>query len=142
MWRHQFEQTTDLPVEAIWPVLSDVARWPEVDHNINRIVITQAPAPGVPFTLKPKGGPTLSFIIGAFEPPTRYEDVCSMPLARMTTRHDLIPGAVTTMRVTIEITGLLAPFWGLVVGRTHAAGLPAQTMRILDAARARTSTAA
>jgi hypothetical protein len=141
MWRHHFEQTTDMTAEAIWPVLADVARWGEVDHNIDRIVITQPPGPGVPFTLKPRGGPTLSFVIGEFEPPAIYSDVCAMPLARMTTKHELIAGATTVMKVTIEITGPLAFLWGRLVGRKHAAGLPAQTARILDAARVRSQTA-
>ena len=79
----------------------------------------------------------LSFVIGAFDPPTTYADVCAMPLTRMTTRHELIPGSATTVRVTNEITGPLAGFWGLLVGRNHASGLPAQTARILEAARAR-----
>lgn len=137
MWHHRFEATTDLPPAAIWPVIADVARWAEVDRNIDRIAIDAAPAVGVPFTLKPRGGPVLSFVIGTFDPPTTYADVCAMPLARMTTRHELIPGPATTVRVTIEITGPLAPLWGLLVGRRHAAGLPAQTALILEAARTR-----
>jgi hypothetical protein len=136
MWQHKFEHRTELPVEAIWPILADVARWAEVDHNIDRISIQQPPAVGVPFKLKPKGGPDLSFTIGDFVPPTTYSDICVMPLARMKTRHELFPGSDTLMRVTIEITGPLAWFWGLVVGRKHAASLPAQTVRILAAARA------
>ena len=137
MWQHTFEHRTDLPVEAIWPILADVAHWAEVDHNIERIEISQPAAVGVPFKLKPKGGPKLSFVIGDFAPPTTYSDICRMPLARMKTLHELIPGPQTTMRVTIEIHGPLARLWGRLVGRTHAAGLPDQTQRILAAARKR-----
>jgi hypothetical protein len=136
MWQHDFEHRTDLPVAAIWPILADVARWAEVDHNIERIAISGPPGVGVPFTLKPKGGPTLAFVIGDFAPPLVYSDICRMPLARMKTLHELSPeGAGTVMRVRITITGPLAWFWGRVVGRKHAAGLPAQTGRILAAAR-------
>jgi hypothetical protein len=60
-----------------------------------------------------------------------------MPLARMTTRHELVRGERTRLRVTIEIAGPLAWLWGRLVGRKHASGLPAQTGRILEAARAR-----
>jgi hypothetical protein len=137
MWQHDFEHRTDLPVAAIWPILADVARWAEVDHNIERIVIAAPPGVGVPFTLKPKGGPTLSFVIGDFAAPTTYSDICRMPLARMKTLHTLEPaGPGSVMRVRITITGPLAWFWGRVVGRKHAAGLPAQTERILAVARA------
>jgi hypothetical protein len=47
----------------------------------------------------------------------------------------------TTIRVDIEIEGLLAKFWGRVVGQKHAAGLPAQTARIIAGARSRSSDA-
>jgi hypothetical protein len=136
MWTHHFEATTDLTPAQLWPVLADVAQWPVVDHNIERLDILEAPAPGVAFRLKPKGGPTLSFRIGHFDAPTRYSDVCRMPLATMETVHELVAGPATTVRVRIEITGWLAPLWGRLVGRKHAAGLPAQTERFL--ARART----
>jgi hypothetical protein len=134
MWQHRFETTTPLPPEAIWPVIADVARWPEVDANIDRLHIAGPPGPGVVFHLKPRGGPRLRFTIGDFEAPGRYSDICRMPGARMETRHLLLPGPVTTVRVEIAITGPLARFWGWAVGRRHARGLPAQTARILAAA--------
>jgi hypothetical protein len=119
MWQHRFETTTDLLPVHIWALLADVAKWPELDHNIDKIQITAEPAPGVPFTLKPKGGPRLKFRIGAFEPPAVYSDICQLLLAEMTTRHSLErdPNASQT-------------------GRKHASGLPAQTERILRAAHA------
>ena len=138
MWHHRYEEHTTLTCEELWPVLADVARWPEVDHNIDYLTIADAPGPGVPFVLKPKGGPRLNFVIGEFAAPSRYADVCRMPLGTMRTRHTLIPaGQGTTIRVEIEITGPLAPLWGLLVGRRHAAGLPAQTARFVAGAAAR-----
>lgn len=135
MWQHVHEETTDIPREAIWAVIADVAGWPEVDRNIERLVIHTAPAPGVPFTLKPRGGPTLRFTIGRFEAPEIYSDICRMPGAVMETRHLLLPGPRITVRVEIEVRGPMAWFWGRTVGRKHAQGLPAQTARILAAAR-------
>ncbi|MCU0854650.1 MAG: SRPBCC family protein [Rhodobacteraceae bacterium] len=135
MWQHVHEKTTDIPREAIWDVIADIARWPEVDRNIDRLTINAPPAPGVPFTLKPRGGPSLRFTIGRFDPPGAYSDICRMPGAVMETRHLLLPGARTTVRVEIQITGPMAWFWGRTVGRKHAQGLPAQTARILAAAR-------
>jgi hypothetical protein len=83
MWSHHYEQTTDLSADQLWPVLADVARWPELDHNIDWLRIDQPPASGVPFVLKPKGGPRLRFTIGNFDAPRVYSDICRMPLARM-----------------------------------------------------------
>lgn len=110
----------------------------EVDQNIEYLTIDQPPAAGVPFIQMPMGGPRLKFVIGTFEPPSRYADVCRMPLATMRTLHMPIPTAAgTTIRVDIEFTGPLAPVGGRLVGRKHAAGLPAQTERFINGARAR-----
>lgn len=135
MWRHRFETTTDVPALAIWPVIADVARWAEVDRNIARIEIEGEPRVGTRFKLKPKGGPTLSFDIAAFDPPHTYADRCRMPGAVMTTWHRLEAGAPTRIVVEIEIEGPLSRLWGWMVGRKHAAGLPAQTERIIARAR-------
>jgi len=135
MWQYRFETKTDLKPEAIWPVLVNVAGWAQIDHNIEFIRIEGDPGPGRHFQLKPKGGPLLNFRIGDFQAPCCYSDVCRMLLAEMTTRHLLLPGEMTTVRVDIEIRGWLARFWGFVVGRKHASGLPTQTERLLAAAR-------
>jgi hypothetical protein len=136
MWTHRYEEVTDLSPDCLWPVLADVARWPEIDAGIDWLRIDTPPAPGVAFVLKPKGGPRLSFTIGDFAPPERYSDICRMPLAQMTTRHSLVPHqGGTLIRVEIIITGPLAGLWGLIVGRKHAAGLSAQTARFIAGAR-------
>lgn len=138
MWHHRYEEDTTLTCEELWPVLADVARWPEVDRNIEYLKIEGEPGPGVSFVLKPKGTPRLNFVIGEFEEPSRYADVCRMPLAVMRTCHTLIPdGRGARIRVDIEITGPLAGIWGRLVGRKHAAGLPAQTALFIEGARAR-----
>jgi hypothetical protein len=136
MWQHRFETTSTLAPADIWPVIANIAGWAEVDHNIERICIDKPAAVGVPFTLKPKGGPTLRLVVGDFSPPNRYSDICKMPFASMKTLHTLHAGDVTTIRVHIVISGPLSNLWGIIVGRKHAAGLQAQTERILAKAMA------
>lgn len=135
MWHHRFEMHTTLTPDQIWPVLANVSGWADVDHNIEKIAIGSPPGLGVAFTLKPKGGPTLAFIIADFDPPHRYSDVCKMPFAVMKTLHTLDAEATgSRVRVDIEITGPLSALWGFLVGRKHASGLPDQTKRILNRA--------
>ena len=117
-------------------MLADIPRWPEIDQQIESVVVEGDPMLGTRFRLKPKGGPTLSLVVDRFEPPETYADLCTMPLAKMRTTHSLIPrGDVTDIRVTIEIFGLLTPLWSRVVGRKHARGLAAQTERFIARAR-------
>ncbi len=138
MWHHRYEATTTLSCDQLWPVLADIAGWPKLDRNIEYLLIEGEPAAGRPFVLKVRNGPKLNFVIGEFAPPSLYSDVCHMPLASMTTRHALLPAADgTTIRVDIEIVGPLARLWGMIVGRKHAQGLPAQTARFIAGARSR-----
>lgn len=143
MWRHVFESRTRVPIDALWAVLSDIPKWPNIDTQIERIEVDGAPKLGTTFRLKPRGGPTLSLVVDRFEPPNTYADLCSMPLAKMRTTHELLDdGEETVIRVTIEIFGLLAPVWSRIVGRQHANGLRAQTERFVARAREIAATAA
>jgi hypothetical protein len=139
MWTHRYQQSTDLPATVLWPVLANIAGWADIDENIEMIRVEGIPAKDTKFLLKPKGGPTLTFTIGDFDPPTTYSDMCHMPFATMKTTHHLVAGDVTTIDIQIVIEGILAPLWGFLVGRKHAEGLPAQTERFIAAAKSKTS---
>ena len=128
MWQHVFESRTDVPIEQLWKVLADIPGWPEVDKQIQSIDVDGVPKLGTTFRLKPKGGPTLSMTVDRFDPPNTYADICSMPLAKMRTTHELLAcDSDTQIRVTIEIFGPLSFLWSRIVGRKHANGLAAQT---------------
>jgi hypothetical protein len=118
---------------------SSFSKAPEIERprlSQIRSALTRDAGRGRALHAEAEGGPTLSFVIGGFLAPTTCSDICRMPLARMKTLHTPEPaGPGTVMRVRITITGPLAWFWGRVMGRKHAAGLPAQTGRILAAAR-------
>lgn len=137
-WAHEFEARSDLSPAELWVVLADVARWPEIDTNIGRLELAGPPRAGSRFMLQPKGGPRLQFTIGEFAAPHRYADICRLLGARMTTLHQLQPQerGGTRILIQIRIEGPMAWFWGPVVGRRHAAGLPAQTSRFVAAAGA------
>lgn len=143
MWSHESAFRTDLPADQLWTVLADVARWPEIDANIGRLEIDDAPGVGARFMLQPRGGPKLQFTIGEFRPPHRYSDVCHLLGGRMTTVHELLPEVSGGTRIVVQIAveGPFAWLWARVVGKRHAAGLPAQTARFIAAARERAAAA-
>lgn len=138
MWTHTFRATTPLAPAHLWPVLADVNGWARIDHNIEHVLLEGEPRAGARFTLKPRGGPRLRFTIGAFEPPTRYSDICKLFLAEMETTHRFtaIPDG-SVIEIQIVIRGPLSALWGVLVGRRHAQGLSQQTERFLHAAVAR-----
>lgn len=136
MWTHQFEAKTDLPPDALWSVIADIARWPEIDRQIESLEVNGPVDKGTTFQLKPKGGPTLQLTVAEFSPPYRYADVCQLPLGEMKTVHAFdATEEGSTIRVEIEIPGVLGWFWGLVVGRKHASGLQRQTQLFVERAR-------
>jgi hypothetical protein len=137
MWTHHFEQKTNLPVEKLWTVIADVAGWVNIDHNIDKLEISEIPKQGTKFNLKPKGGPTLKFIIDTFNPPSEYADLCAMPGAKMKTLHtfEKINDNETLIKVDIEIYGTISWLWGRLVGKKHASGLPKQTELFIEAAK-------
>ncbi len=137
MWRHQYAIQTDLPVDALWPVLANIAGWPAIDKNIESLVLDGPPASGTTFMLQPRGGPKLRFTIGTFRAPNSYSDICHLFGASMTTAHhlDLLPNGSTRIGITIEITGILSWFWARAVGKRHADGLAEQTRRFVAAGR-------
>jgi hypothetical protein len=136
MWTHHFEKKTNLPLEKLWKVIADVAGWVNIDHNIDQLEINETPKQGAKFKLKPKGGPTLKFVIDTFNPPTEYADLCEMPGAKMKTLHtfERISENETLIKIDIEIKGTLSWIWGKLVGKKHASGLPEQTEMFIEAA--------
>jgi hypothetical protein len=140
MWRHEYIQDSTLSPETLWPVLANVAGWPDIDQNIASLELLDPPARGARFVLRPRGGPRLRFTIGAFEAPNHYADICQLAGATMTTVHRLTPlGTGTRIAITIEVRGWLSWFWAFAAGRRHASGLPDQTQRFIAAAMAQAS---
>jgi hypothetical protein len=136
-----YEAHTNVPVDHLWPVVADIATWPQSDTQIEWIEVDGVVQVGTTFVLKPKGGPRLSMVVDAFEPPHCYRDICLMPLGQMKTTHEFLPTeAGTLIRVTIAMAGPLGRLWWYVVGRKHAQGLPAQTERFIRQARNRVAT--
>lgn len=136
MWTHKFSATTDLSPEQLWQLLADIVHWGDIDQQIESIEIQGKPAIGTKFSLKPKGGPKLNLKVTEFTPPNLYADLCNLPLGCMKTIHSLEAIETgTQIQVRIEITGLLAPLWGQLVGKKHAAGLTQQTHRLIEKTR-------
>lgn len=141
MWTHHLTAHTQVASHLLWPVLVDGNGWAALDENIAAISCPGPVQPGAEFWLQPKGGPKLHFRIGQLQAPTkdnracRYSEICQLFLAEMETVHALRPStAGTEITVTTTIRGSLSWLWSRLVETKHAAGLPAQTARIVAAA--------
>ncbi|HEY8016247.1 MAG TPA: hypothetical protein VIE35_10465, partial [Dongiaceae bacterium] len=87
--------------------------------------------------LRLKDGSRAALTVEALEPPALFVDRAKLPLARMVSRHELLPAedGRTRLRHVIQISGPLAWLWDRLVARKIAAGLPRQAERMAAYAR-------
>jgi len=138
MPRHIHEFTLDIDRDRLFQALADLKRWPEWDDDIKAVEHEGAPEAGTRFTLHLKDGSAVTLTVEAIEPPAIFVDQAKLPLARMLSRHELLPEADgrTRLRHVITLTGPLAWLWDRLVARKVVEGLPRQTERMAAYAQA------
>jgi len=137
MPRHIHEFTLDIDRDRLFRALADLKRWPEWDDDIRAVELEGVPAAGSHFTLHLKDGSAVALMVEAIEPPSTFVDQAKLPLARMQSRHELLPaeGGGTRLRHVITLSGPLAWLWDRLVARKIVQGLPRQTERMAAYAR-------
>jgi hypothetical protein len=132
MRRYCYETMSDLPPSQLYAAITDVARWPEWDEEIEGIEIAGPAAAGSTFALKPRGRAAVKLRVETMAPPYRFADMAYLPLARLRTEHAFIPTPTGTLvRSTVEISGPLARFWDRPLARCYREGAARQTRRFL-----------
>ena len=137
MPRHIHEFTLDIDRDRLFRALADLKRWPEWDDDIEAVEHEGAPDAGSRFTLRLKDGSAVTLTVAAIEPPSIFVDQAKLPLARMQSRHELLPaeGGRTRLRHVITLSGPLAWLWDRLVAPKIVEGLPRQTERMAAHAR-------
>ena len=88
----RFDHTlrTEAAPGDVWAVWSDVARWPEWDVELESASIEGGRlALGANGTLRPRRGPTSSFVVSEFEPEEGYAFATRLPLCQLVVRRRL-----------------------------------------------------
>src|SRR5262245_34061592 len=138
MWHAQYQTTTDVPAEVLFRAISDSNAWSEWDHGLEFTSIDGPAREGSRFVLKPKGGPTVKMSIEELRSPIRMVDVAHLPLAKLRTSHEFLQlGSQTTVRFSIQVSGLLGFFWRKAVGEKQLQEAPAQTASFIQYARSK-----
>jgi ligand-binding SRPBCC domain-containing protein len=123
----QFEHTefTTATAEQIWPYYADPTRWPEWDHALAKASLDGPLVVGTSGRIHPVKGPRVSFTMTEVTAHRSFSDVTRFPFARITFTHVIAPtdsGCQLTHR--FQVTGPLAPVFGVLIGRAIAAELP------------------
>jgi uncharacterized protein YndB with AHSA1/START domain len=135
MWQGHYETTTDVPAEKLFRAITDINNWSRWDEGLEWTKLEGVATQGAPFTLKPKGGPTVKMTIDEIQP-YRLVDTAHLFLAKMRTSHEYVQsGNQTTIRFTVEVWGLLGFFWRKVVGENQIKEAATQTAALVSYAR-------
>jgi hypothetical protein len=136
--------TSSAPPSAFFERWAAMDTWPEWDEAVRWVRRDGPFAEGTTGTLKPRRGPTVSFVIETVRPDREFTDRSAMPGASLTIRHLVAVGdsGRTEVEVEVSLDGPLARVWKLLVGRGIATSTPAGLRRLVEVAEADTATAA
>ena len=134
---HIQECLLDIDRDRLFQALTDLKRWPAWDDDIQAVDCDTPVRAGARFAIRLKDGTTVALAVEALEAPGLFIDQARLPLARMLSRHDLVPaeGGRTLLRHVIETSGPLAWLWDRLVARKIVEGLPRQAERMAEYAR-------
>ena len=138
MWRATFETTTDVEAPKLFDALADINNWKAWDDGLEYTAIATAPQAGADFVLKPKGGPKTRMTIERLSRPNLFSDIAHLPLAKMRTTHEFLTfNGRTSIRLTVEVWGILGFLWQRVIGQNQIKTAPQQTQSFIAYARNR-----
>lgn len=137
-WSTQATSRTKASRESVWKLWANVSGWSRWDDTVASSQLEGAFAVGTRGSLKPKGGPTTSFVLTHVEPNVAFTNRSSLPLATLTFVHTLrVEGGETVIEHRVEMTGPLTFLFRRLIGANIASGLPAVVEQLARAAEER-----
>ncbi len=137
MWAYDFTRQSDLPPDALWSALIDVANWSKLDSQIVGVQISDPLSTGTEFRVRRKGQRWRRHRVTTYYPPSRFAHECPLPFAKLRKTysfHTRTKGCDIIIRV--EIFGVLAALWGELLGRKLADGLHQHASQLISQSRA------
>lgn len=126
----------NISASQVWKVWTDVNNWHTWDLDIEWAQIEDPFENGNSFILKPKSGPKVKITLQDIEPQKSFTDLARFPFARMYSIHRMIAKEDGFELIhTVRMEGLLSALWWHLVGKNVAAGMEAQTQKLIDRAR-------
>lgn len=120
-WTHSEEINTEASAEQIWAMWEDVATWSCWDYELEWAELSGAFKEGTVGRLKPKKGPKVTFTLDKVIKNVCFSDYAKLPLTRMSFNHEYIcsqksGSSNNKIRHTVTMSGLLSPFFGMIIG--------------------------
>ena len=123
--------STKASAKTVWALYANPKSWPQWDHGIEWVTQDGPLARGTRGKLKPKGGPVVRFEIVEATLHKSFTDVSHLPLTKLTFQHTLKPeGDLLHLTHEVKMTGLLAWFFAIVIGRGIKKDMPAVMQKL------------
>jgi hypothetical protein len=134
----QAQVTSSAPPSAFFARWADMATWPQWNTDTEWARLDGPFVTGSTGVLKPKGGPKVKFVIESLIADRELTDVSMLLGARLTFRHlvERTPAGTTRVDVDVTLTGPLARFWNLALGKGIKASLQQDLDRLVAVAEA------
>jgi len=125
MWKTESTAETSGNPASVWSAWKDVARWNAWNPMIRESSLDGLFTTGTRGAVTPSKGPKGSFELTEVQPEKRWSSRAKMPGAMLDFIYELTPvSAGTHITMRAEISGLLSPLFGIIVGRQCQQGLP------------------
>ncbi|PWJ53851.1 hypothetical protein SAMN06264364_11094 [Quadrisphaera granulorum] len=124
-WRREHTELTTASRDAVWRRWTTASAWVEDDPSLAAAELPSDLRVGSRGTVKNHGTPRQTITFTRLVPGRAMEFVINLPLARLSFPHSMTE-TEHGLQVThaVELRGLLAPLFGVLVGNGIARGLP------------------
>jgi len=131
----QFEHSISINVEpaAVYSAYEKVAEWPQWDSETESASIEGSFVVGTSGKIKPKGAPVSKITLTEVTKNRSFTVECSLPLCKMHFLHVLeAKKQGTHVTNQVNFTGLLAPVFGRLIGKSIAKSIPGSLQGLKD----------
>jgi hypothetical protein len=142
MWSYEHSAETTADADAIWPLYSDVSRWPSWNGAVEHVRLDGPFVAGTVGELTPPGQEPLPFrIVTAIEKVgyTSETEIADTVTLRLTNSLTALPAGGTRITHRAELVGPGADFFGQSFGPALTAGIPKSVEALATLAHGSTS---
>ena len=125
MWSFEHTESTTATPEQIWAYYTDPASAPSWDPLVAHIKIDGPFTTGTTGTNTSAQGQKVKFTISEVTPFSSYTEINSLPLARLTWTHRIIPTPTgCTFTHGVIISGPLSTLYAFLLAKNFSQGMP------------------
>jgi len=138
VWQYSETVATHATAASIWKLWSDPATWHSWDDEVKSASLHGDFVQGAKGVMQPVSGPKVVFELVWVEVNKAFTNRARLPLATLDFSHRYTPapaaGELAQVTHSVAIRGLLAPLFGLLIGRGVKKHLRAAILKLVQTA--------